>query len=352
MKLNRRWLLVILPLSLFAWAWQAASWRPKLVGAHPVNSGIGLKQIALGGGYSGRRLLVSPDGEHLASIGVDSKSSFVMLWNIAARKAEWRTDGSFSIGGINAFAFSPDGRTLAVSVDEGAFGRSNLVIYLVETATGKRRHLMKISPQTKLQDAAFLSDRELVIATSQDVSIVDAKTGVVKRQWRLKLPAPPNQQLFAFGKIRVSADGRTVLASSERTSKTVVAIYDSVTGGRRGKWFCPGISRLPRLSPNGTLWAMEQENSNLLDVYDARTGQKLWGPFARGNETNSWVWSADSQRILTTPGNLVAVIDARSGRDLGQLPGRANFQAMALSTDGNYFYSLDDNGKIWRWRAR
>ena len=359
MKRKLRWLLLLVPLALFAWAYQAASWRPKLIGTQPIFSGGGQRPLPYG---PGAWLLISPDGKRLVSSGVDLKSSFVMGWDIAARKARWRTNADFSISGMGALAFSPDSRTLAVSVDEGSFGRSNFVIDFVETATGKRRRFMRISWQTRLQDAAFLSDRALVVSTSEGVSIVDTQTGVIKRHWKLKLPAPPNQQLFAPGEIRISADGTTILASSERTSNTVVALYDSVTGGQRGKWFCPGISRHPRLSPDGTLWAMETGRLDMMqsqtlksgafvDVYDSRTGKKLWSRIVAGDGASAWAWRADSKRIMAV-WNEVQNLDARTGRVIGQIAVNDNVQNLGLDPNGDYFYTLDTQGKIWRWRLR
>ena len=288
----------------------------------------------------------------MVSFWQNGNRSSLAMWSLSERQLLWKQSQTGKT--IYPLAFSPDGRTLAVSVDEstGGFRRPNFAIDFVDTATGKRRHFMEIPSKTRLQDAAFLSDRELVVATSEDVSIVDTQAGAVRRRWRLKLPAPPNQQSFAPGEIRISADGTTVLASSERTSNTVVAIYDARTGKQRGKWFCPGISRSPRLSPDGTLWAMNPQFADVPDFYDAQTGKKLWSPSFIVSARSPWNWSADGRQVVVSLGSNVNLLDARTGGHLKQVGTNSLSQDLTLSPDGDYFYTLDDKGKIWRWRAR
>ena len=348
MKLKLRWLLLLFPLALLAWAYHAASWRPKLVGAQPIFGGKGLKLMQYG---PGARLLIAPDGEHLASSGLDNKSSFVMGWNIAARKAQWRVDEGFYNVGMGALAYSPDGRTLAVSVDEGVFGRPNFVIDLVETATGKRRRLMKISWQTILQDAAFLSNRELVISTFEGALVVDVQTGVTIRQWKFKLPVSQIKSRFSSSpQIQISADGTAIIALSNGDTQTAIAVYDAQTGQRRGVWTYHSVFRNPRLSPDGKFWVVDKGNDRT-DIYDARTGAFLWSNLAGGADFPC-TWSADSSHILSSQGDATYKYDARDGHQLGQLPGAPFVRALALDSKGDYFYTLDDKGKIWRWRAR
>ena len=355
MKSKRRWLLLIFPLALFIWAYQAASWRPKLIGVQPTFAGNELKPIPPGllqgtGASAGFRLLVSPDAKLLASSGSDNQSNFVMLWDTVSRQRKWQIKRDFNAW-LNPLAFSPDSRTLSLSE---SFINSNEFldkIILLDVSTGKRRRDISYGFAGTLQSAAFLSNRQLVISTSQSAIVVDTQTGKAIRQWKFELPVLL-KKLPSFNQSHVAADGATVIALANGTSDTAIAIYDVKTGKRRGVWTYKGVFRNPRLSPDGTLWAVEREKNDSIDVYDARTGQKLWGPF-EGNQTNApWAWSADSQRLALPKREGVSLFDARKQNFLGYVSGASGNRALTLSPNGDYLYTLDDTGKIWRWRAR
>ena len=351
MKSKRRWPLLVLPLALFVWAYQAASWRPKLVGVQPSFVGNGLKLISLTMmGRGQNSLLISPDGKRLISRGQSNKEVFIIAWDMQSRQKLWQQDENSLAFPL---AFSPDGRQLAVAADKSVFGRPGLTLHLADAATGKQSgpQILPAHYLGGLQSAAFLSNRQLVVATSRGASVVDTQTGKAIRQCQFEWPALQNTKRPLADSSHVAADGSTVIALANGTSDAAIAIYDVKTGKRRGDWIYKGVFRNPRLSPDGTLWAMQPENVSLFDVYDAKTGKKL-RQFVGDNTNQLWTWSADSQRILSSPGAFMAISDARTGRDLGQLPGTRDTQALAPEPRGDYFYTLDNTGKIWRWRLR
>lgn len=346
MKSKRRWLLLLSVLALFVWAYQAASWRPKLVGVQPTQSvnGPGL----LPSTFSGPQLLISPDGNYLASVATLRTGYVLTLWNPQARQQLWRH-------GDNAtrqfpFAFSPNSQTLAVIEDKSVFGRPSAVISLVESATGKSRALRQSFWQTDLQCVAFLSNRELVAATTQGASVVDTQTGKTIQQWNFDLPMLTTIKSPDANQSHVSADGTTVIALTNGTSESAIAVYDARTGKKRGVWTYPKVFRNPRLSPDGTLWAMNAENEDVPAFYEAQTGQRLWSPNFIISARAPWVWSADSKRVACSFNSDTGFFDARSGRYLMKI--NAIGQAIALDPHSDYFYTLDSQGKMWRWRAR
>lgn len=298
---------------------------------------------------SGPKLLISPDGKYLVSLAELRAKSVLTMWAPQSRTRLWQHQENAKHQ--YPLAFAPDVQTLAVATDESVFGRSSIAIYIVETATGKRRHLVKTLWQSDVQSAAFLSAHELVVATSRGAVVADTQTGKAIRQWNFKLPMLASDELPPPPQSYVSADGATVLALTNGAVETAVAIYDANTAKQRATWTFKGVFRNPKLSPDGTLWAMQPNNVGLFDVYDAVTGKKL-RQFAGDNTSQLWSWSADSQRILSSPGAFMALSDARTGRDLGQVTGTRNAQALALDPRGDYFYTLDDKGKVWLWRMR
>ena len=352
MKHKRRWLLLLLPLALFAWAYRAASWRPKLVGTQPTiaSNGLILKRL-----LRWKQLLVSPDGKWLASGGEDDKAIFVMLWDANARRQIWRTKPDPNAD-VNALAFSPDNRVLAIRRDEIVSGLPNSAIRLVEIATGKERTLWKTSPPESLQDAAFLSNRELIVATSRGVIVVDTQSGKPIRQWKFKLPSLKTTESPLDAQSQISADGTTVLALANGTSDTVVAVYDCATGQQRAIWTYPQVFRDPHLSPDGKLWAIQPQPravSGYIEVHDAQTGKLTWGPFSTNFYGYGWAWSADGTHLLKgVAASVLETHDARTGRHLENKPVNGYIRTLAPDPNDNYIYTLDVSGQIWRWRLR
>ena len=349
MKSKRRWLLLLVPLALLVWAFNAASWRPKLIGVQPTVSPFGgLRPLRLSA-FPLSRLLLSPDGKRLVSCGNDDRVNFILLWDVASRRMLWQRKRDFNAW-LSPLAFSPDGRTLAV--DE-TFVNSNEnlnQIILLDVSTGKTRRDIGYAVMGSLQSAAFLSNRELVVSTTQGAKVVDVQTGDTIRNWKFNLPVLPNTKLPAPPQSHISADGTTVLSLQNSDSQTFIAIYDVRTGHKRGSWSYKGVFRNPRLSPDGKLWVGASQKTSMSDAYDAVTGKKLWGPFAGG--TQPWIWGADSRRLVIGGSNVLVTVEARTGKESQRAPGSPDFQALTLAPNDDYFYTLDDNGKIYRWRAR
>ena len=272
------------------------------------------------------------------------------MWDVNSRQQKWKLSDEFCF----PLAFSPDSRALAVGYRKGTYQHPYTAIVILDVSTKKQRgpQMLPYYYIRNLQSAVFLSNHELVVATSQGATVVDTQTGKPIRQWKFELPVLSNTKLPRPNNSHVAADGSTVLALANGTSETAVAIYDVKTGKRRGVWTYKGVFRNLRLSPDGTLWTAEREKNDSIDVYDARTGKKLWGPF-EGNKTNApWAWSADSQRLALPKREGVSFFDARNQNFLILVSGARGNQALALSPNGDFLYTLDDTGKIWRWRAR
>ena len=377
MKLKRRWLLLIVPLALFAWAYRAASWRPKLFASHAVRTNVG-RLMGRGEAVSSQ-LLISPDGRQLAAMTVVQSGDALAMFEIGSKRQLWQERKSGQR--IWPLAFSPDNRALAVATQQVTSGKisysiGKIKLELRDAATGGKR--ASFAPQLDLetlQSAGFLSDQKLVIATSQGASIVDIQRGATVRQWQFELPVLPTKRDRVPDQTRVSANGKSVLALTNGQGQTVVARYDAATGKARGRWNYPQLFRNPRLSPDGKLWVMQRANpyfsklqsseTALFDIYDASSGRKIWGPFESGegtgarmvngvsaNEGYAWDWSADSRRICAVTDDSAHILNARTGAKLSQVPAKTEFGSFAIAPDENYFYTLDSKGEIWRWRLR
>lgn len=131
-----------------------------------------------------------------------------------------------------------------------------------------------------------------------------------------------------------------------------MTLYDSATGQKTRAWTLDGAHRNPRLAPDGKLWVMERTKANLSVLHDAVTGEQLGVSFLGDNSSSPWSWSADSQNIVTPYLNNMVIADARTRRQLAQFFVAPDAQALALDPRGDTLYTLDDQGKIWRWRMR
>ena len=346
MKSKRRWILLIFPLALFVWAWQAASWRPKLVGIMPTQqmNGFGM----LPSTFSGPKLLISPDGKHLASVAALRTGYVLTMWAPASRQRLWQHE---NFTRQFPFAFSPDGRTLAVAEGSPNFAGTKITLNLVNTATGKSRVLRQKFWQTDLQSAAFLSNRALVAATSRGAIVVDTQTGKTIRQWNFDWPTFHATKNIRSQQSHVSADGTHVIALVTGTYNTALNLYNVKTGEHHEVWV-PYLYCNPRLSPKGRFFALQYVNAVACDVFDSQTSFTLWKNVL-GNQTDfPWSWSANGDHIMTLDAApAINYTDARPAPDIQSVPAKANTESLAFDPSGDFLYTLDA-GKIWRWRLR
>ena len=274
-----------------------------------------------------------------------------MVWDAKARKLLWQ---KLEVGRIQTpLAWTPDGKTLATADVKNVFGGPSFAVSLVDVATGAERRAIKISTRSNLDSAAFLSNRELVVSTSQYVTVADIQSGQTVRRFGFdSVTFQEDPKRLSSAQSQVSADGTTVIALANDPSDTRIFIYDTRTGKERGHWIYPGIFRNPRLSPDGKLWAMGRDQTNLSNIYDAPNGQQLGVSFIGDADNSPWAWSADSRNIAAPYFDKISLFDARTKRELARVAISRDYRVLALSPDGDYFYTLDDTGKIWRWRAR
>ena len=342
MKPKLRWLLLLIPLALFAWAYGAASWRPKMVGVQP--------NVSSGSSSWYPLLIVSPDGERMASYTLANGRSLA-LWDVASRKMLWQHSNPMT-GWLKPLAFSPDSRVLAVVSETGTFGGEPSGIDLLDADSGQRRRRMVATGNLDLQSVGFLSPRELVIASHRGASVVETQTGKTVRQWSFDVPVPTRKQYPTLPQSHVSADGKTVVVLAKGKGDSSLTLYDARSGAKRRAWKIRSVYRRPRLSPDGSLCVLQRQNRDTAEVYDCANGQQLWGPFASDSIDLSWSWSADGRQITSFADPSLMAFDARTGRKVANRSIAGSLQTYAADPRGNYFCILDDQGIIWRWRLR
>jgi WD40 repeat protein len=158
-------------------------------------------------------MLVSPDARFLC---LESSGGDLLMWDLAQARVRWRTESEFFFPKVNA-AFSPDGKTLAV-----ASWKTKTSITLLDAMTGKERRSITLAlDSTKgfdsLQAIAFAPDgRQLAVALGdKTISLIDAATETES----MRLPASSDPLAF-------SPDGRLLATEGVET----VTIWDTITG--------------------------------------------------------------------------------------------------------------------------
>lgn len=153
----------------------------------------------------------APDGRTIYAVS-NSGGEFPRLWRGDIAASAW-TPITAESSVVETYALSPDGRTIAVVFDRDA----SSVLELVDAASGKTRHVVKVPPGIVTRLEWRRTGQELLfnlasIHTQNDVYSVMAPTGAVER-WTTSevggahvasLPAPEIVRWKSFDGLTVS----------------------------------------------------------------------------------------------------------------------------------------------------
>jgi WD40 repeat protein len=209
-----------------------------------------------GRAFVGGAAAFSPDGRVLAASGNDGTITF---WDLATGKERLRIRGTSDQ--IWHLAFSPDGKTLAGSV----FGKA---VCLWDTATGRERPERTEGHRSEIIHVAFTANGKELATASNDGTV---------RLW--EVPAGRQRVLLGqdsslAGALALSPDGKTVASSA---LDGTVRLWDVATGKQLHRLGGPGRSltyRCLAFSADGkTLvsWADDWQ----LRVWETLTGKEV-----------------------------------------------------------------------------
>jgi RNA polymerase sigma factor (sigma-70 family) len=238
------------------------------------------------------RLAFSPDGKTLAVTGVEP----VRLWDVASGKERRRVEGHQ--GGTYAVAFSPDGKLLAVG---GAIP----------------------DPTVRLCD----------VASGKELRRLEGHQGTV--------------YAIAF-----SRDGK-LLATGDGGGDAMLCLWDVASGKqlrrlKGGHGFASQLS----FSPDGKMLACGSERERVVRLWAMRTGEVM-SPFPRHEGAVAAVaFSPDAKLLLTgCAGGALRVWDTATGTQRLRLDGhRGGVAAVAFSSDGRLLASgahRDRTVRVW-----
>ncbi len=248
-----------------------------------------------------RRLLFSPDGKQLASLGSDR----LERWEVSAGKRL----PPVSAGETAAVQFSPDGKTLAVA--DGS------ALRLYEAATGAERR--RIPCQTSaIRDGAHAEGD--LIAFSPDGKQLAAAQGRTIRQWDVATgreigPTPYAETVHA---VAVARDARWVAACSSRhvrlwdaAGRVVLRVAAWPDAGKR-----QAALTAVALSADGRRLAVGGSDGAVA-LFHVPTGKRLSQLRFHGSPVTSLAFAAGGRKLLSADlKNRAALWDAVTGEQI------------------------------------
>ncbi|MHC4248709.1 MAG: WD40 repeat domain-containing protein [Planctomycetota bacterium] len=250
----------------------------------------------------------SPDGTSVVVNGLGDEQAFVL----DAETGSLRATLAVGADGMRCVSFSADSALVIAGCEDG-YAR------VWRAADGSQ--VLKLGPHSDAVYSAELSPNGSAILTAApgDVRIWDAESGVLLKRL---LNAEDELTYAAFcaqaRRILIWFDGRIDLvdaASGERLTRLEIC----------GLW---------ALSPDSQTFAVPERETDCVLAVDARTGEVIWKQALGGLE--ALLFADGGKRVLASRGSAMTVLDASTGRAVGEVPfyGAGPFP---LSSDGTRF---------------
>jgi WD40 repeat protein len=311
-----------------------------------------------------RAVAFSPDGKKILT-GKTWRpnypgSSEAQLWDAATGKPIGQPLPHANVGGVNAVAFTTDGKTVLTG--------SNKMVLLWDAATGKPigEPLAHKDPVTGV---AFSPDGKTLLTGAGDpfksYRVLEERAGEA-RLWDLATGKPigqPLRQPEPVLAVAFSPDGKTIVTAGETSAR----LWDAATGQTRAQslqhWeravlFAVAYSPDGKTVLTGSGGAGGRTGEGRL--WDAATGRPIGEPLAHKGWVTGVVFSPDGRTALTAcwavgvgePGRGPARLwDVATGKPAGKLLTPGAGYAVAMSPDSSLIVTVLRGGGAQLWEA-
>ena len=291
------------------------------------------------------KLAFSPDGRSFAMSYVpldQSRVTPIDLWDTASGRKLSTVPGAFA-----PFAFRPDGKVLAAYADLRRMVAIDLntrrVLWTSPALTGE--HGLEI---------AFSADSSTVLATRQRPRLSNS-------EWHLRLDAVTGQQrgepMSVPGIQAVAPDATRLAVERIENGVTYIDVLDLPSRRRKASWRVNGHRNSGLVfSPDGKLLFVSRNSGDIFDpkshfsqIWDVGTGEPTSLLMA---VTTGAVYAPSGDRLLTTTDVQRSVRDA-AGRERGSRVFLSSGSPSAWHPDGRTVLtpSLDDTSRLWQVSA-
>jgi WD40 repeat protein len=289
----------------------------------------------------------SPNGRWLASCGRDAKTE---LYDLSAlQSGKFRTVGALYTVATGV-AFSPDSRLL-VSIS------MNGEVQIIDVETQRTRFQssdagllfpLAFSPGGRLLAASYVEFKSgqmhrIPTPTETRFAIWDTANFQPKVTFEVQ-PRPITA--FAF-----SVDGLSLLTGNDIGS---VVVWP-VGGGPPARTIQLPRGMVLAFSPDGRwIAAWDPDGSEILDLFDAPTGKRVFQLTGQGGTIGRAAFSPDSRWVATTnaDGNNIVIWNVSKGKLLWNLTGHSGrVNSVAFSPDGKKLASGSDDKTVIIWEV-
>lgn len=245
---------------------------------------------------------VRPDGERVCAVGGDGA---VSTWDSKSGEFsdQWTAPG-IDVGSQRdyssaALAFTPDGKTLALTLSDGSLG-------LLDAATGKERKRFR-GPIAQTAAMAFTPEGKTLVTSSHApfpcIRLWDFETGKERQ---------PLDRISPLTGLALSPGGQTFVVTD---ATKALRIGESAIG-RESHRLADANARCPVLSPDGKLLAFVHDDTRIVvrDFADGKPGAER-SRIDVGFKILTLIFSPDGKRLLVGCDNGDAYLyDATSGK--------------------------------------